>query len=681
MINDFDNLDLEGLNDEEKQIALQILNEYAVKGSSNIYQNLIESDYKEIPVDIITFIKDPLYLGNAWHDASGKCKLFPYWEKRLKELFPDPYTTSVNNAIFSGARGLGKSETAVTCGLYLMYRIMCLKNPHLTLNIKPTEKIAFAFMNITKELATDIGVSKFQSTVQMSPWFMQRGTLSGRDEVVWNPPDYINIIIGSQPRHVIGQPILFGFFDEISFIMNQDIEKQKQKALDMIDTAIGGMKTRFTNNGKNPSLLVLASSKRSEKSFLEVHMKKKLESDGENTLIVDEPVWNVRPSTEYSGKKFKIALGNKFLASEVLSPQATLSDFIDRGYKIIDVPVEYYANFAEDIDRALCDFAGISSSDLTKYISGARLTSVKYKDILNPFTKDEIVVGDGKDDNVQYYDFFDIERIPEDIRYKPLYIHLDMSISGDRTGIGGVFILGKKAGIDTNINSKELFYQVAFYVGVKAPKGHQVSFAKNREFIYWLKEKGFNIKGISSDTYQNASLAQDFVSKGFNYEVISVDRCNSDHVCEPYLYFKTAIYEERIKIPYDSPILTDELLNLERNGNTGRIDHPDNGTSGSKDAADAICGSLWNASKHADEFNFEYGETLDTMIDTSTAVNNDIQTQITVDFEEMMKRAFDSQYDENKKQSETDNKQFLDFGMGRATQDFSALYLSNGIIV
>jgi hypothetical protein len=43
----------------------------------------------------------------------------------------------------------------------------------------------------------------------------------------------------------------------------------------------------------------------------------------------------------------------------------------------------------------------------------------------------------------------------------------------------------------------------------------------------------------------------------------------------------------------------------------------------SKDAADAICGSLWNASKHADEFNFEYGETLDTIIDTDKLDVND----------------------------------------------------------
>lgn len=119
---------------------------------------------------------------------------------------------------------------------------------------------------------------------------MSRGTLVGRDYQLWVPPDYIQIIIGSQSSHVLGLPIFFAFFDEISFIRNQDIDKQKAKAIDMIDTAIGGMKTRFMVRGKSPVLLILASSKRSEKSFLEVHMKKKLESEKENVIIVDEPV-------------------------------------------------------------------------------------------------------------------------------------------------------------------------------------------------------------------------------------------------------------------------------------------------------------------------------------------------------------------------------------------------------
>lgn len=643
------------LTEREKAEVLKVLDELS-NGNTSTLTELKYQDYEEIPVDILTFVKDDRYLGRAWHDSDGNLKLFPYWEKVLTKLFPDNVTTSVNTFIESGARGLGKSEIAVTCALYMIYRVMCLKNPLSYYNLKPTEKICFAFMNITEELAMDIGISKFQATVQLSPWFIQRGSITGRQTLIWNPPSCINIIIGSQPRHVIGQAVLFAFFDEISFIANQDIEKQKQKALDMIDTAIGGMQTRFMSNGHSEALLVLASSKRSEKSFLETHTKKKAESEGNNIIVVDEPVWNVRPSSNYSGKRFKVGLGNKFLASIVLPEGLTDEEYYEytkKGYKLLDVPIEFRAKFVEDIDRALCDYAGVSSSELTKYIAAARFNDAKHAELHNPFVKSEIVVGNAKEDTAQYYDFFDLSKIPPEMKHKPLYIHLDMSISGDCTGIAGVWIKGKKAGL--NSTGKELYLQTAFSVAIRAPKGYQVSFAKNREFIFWLRKQGFAIKGITSDTFQNATLAQDFIASGFNYSVLSVDRVNSDRVCEPYAYVKNAIYERRLYM-YDDPILTEEFLDLERNGNTGKIDHPENGR---KDTCDAVTGAAFNASKHGEEFNFYFGEDIDSTKDANDSFAGS-REQVTVDFEEELKKAF-------KMDRDPSNEHFKDFGMGKAT--------------
>ena len=156
-----DEKQFEGLSEAEKRYALKILEEFSKNGKSDTYNDLLYADYEEVPVDIITFISDDRYLGNAWKDSSGKLKLFPFWQERLKELFPDNLTTSVNNFIESGARGIGKSEVAVTIILYLMYRLMCLKNPHEFLHLKPTEKVAFAFMNITKTLSEEIANDKF----------------------------------------------------------------------------------------------------------------------------------------------------------------------------------------------------------------------------------------------------------------------------------------------------------------------------------------------------------------------------------------------------------------------------------------------------------------------------------------------------------------------------------------
>lgn len=612
----FEKYDLSSLTKEEKDIVIKILDEYTLYGNSNTFKELQEADYKEIPVDIETFLTDDRYLGKAWKDASGKSKLYPFWLEKLKILFPDPYTTSVNNFIESGARGIGKSEVAVgACFSYMLYRVMCLRDPLEYFGLKPTEKVCFAFMNITKALAEEIAVDKFQKTIQLSPWFLEKGFLRQRNNVsYWEPPDPINVIIGSQSSDVIGQAVYAAFFDEISFIRNQDIDKQKEKALDMIDTAIGGMKTRFIKDGKNPTLLILASSKRSEKSFLEEHMKKKVQSEGDNVLIVDEPVWKVKPKGTYSNRTFKVALGNKYLQSQIIPDEEDINEWIDKGYKIINVPIDFRADFQDDIDRALCDFAGISSSEINKYISGAALVDCISEDIQNPFTREILEIGNGPDDNQQYYDSFDLNKIPKELKYKPLFIHMDMSVSGDMTGIAGVWIKGKKTSVNELNQSKDLYYQLAFSVSIKAPKGRQISFEKNRNFIYWLKEQGFAIKGISTDTFQSYDTGQALTAKGYNYEIISVDRVDSaSHINKPYQYFKSTIYEKRFKM-YRCKTLQDEIIDLERNINTGRIDHPD---SGRKDQSDAVCGAIFNASKHAEEYAFEYGEDVGTIFDAN----------------------------------------------------------------
>lgn len=640
MTNDFNYKELDNLTEEEKKYALKILEELSKNGSSKTYDNILYADYREIPVDIETFITDDRYLGRAWKDSTGKLKMYPYWMGVLKDLFPNNIDTSVNNLIESGARGLGKSEIAAgAVSLYLMYRVLCLKNPLEHFGLKPTEKICFAYMNIKLELAEDIGISKLQKTVQLSPWFMSKGSMSQRNgRPYWNPPEPIQIIIGSQSSDVIGQPIFFALFDEISFIRNMDIDRQKAIAIDMVDTALGGMKTRFIVGGKNPTLMTLASSKRSEKSFLEQHMKDKLKSEKENVIIVDEPVWKVKPKGTYSDETFKVALGNKFLQSQVISDDEDENTWLSKGYKILNVPIDFKANFIDDIDRALCDFAGISSSDISTYINGANLFETIHEEYQNPFMNDVLEIGNAKEDTAQYYNFFDLTKIQKEMMSKPLYVHLDMSISGDMTGIAGVWIKGKKVTTDGQ-PSKDLMFKLAFSVSIKAPKGRQISFEKNRNFIRWLKQSGFKVKGITSDTFQAYDLQQQLNAEGFNCDILSVDRVDSDHICKPYQYFRSTIYEKRIEM-YNSKRLNEEITSLERNNSSGKIDHPPNGH---KDVSDAVCGAVFNASKHAEEFAYDYGESLETIVDVSNQTNSEesVRQQISVDFEELLKQVQD----------------------------------------
>ena len=215
-------------------------------------------------------------------------------------------------------------------------------------------------------------------------------------------------------------------------------------------------------------------------------------------------------------------------------------------------------------------------------------------------------------------------------------------------------------------------------MSIKAPKGYQVSFEKNRQFVYWLKEQGFNVKGTSSDTFQSADTGQQLIARGFNHATISVDRVDSDRICKPYQYLRSTIYEERIEM-YDSTLLTEELLGLERDNNSGKIDHSPNGIN-SKDAADAVCGSLWNASLHADEYDFDYGDTLETITQVSSNTGNMDKRQVIVDFEEELKKISDPLTTHIIQKKKEENN-FMDFGLGRATTNFNAGFLQNGIVV
>lgn len=682
--------ELEGLSELEKELALKILNQYAQQGQSKIFDDLKYADFKEIPVDIETFITDDRYLGKAWKDAGGKLKLYPFWMERLKELFPTNIDTAYNTFLESGARGIGKSEVACGCVCtYLMYRVMCMKNPLEFFHLKQTEKICFAFMNIKLALAEEIAASKFQKTIQMSPWFMERGTMTSKNnQPWWIPPEPIQLIIGSQSDDVIGLPIYFAFFDEISFIKNQDVEKQKKKAKDMIDTAIGGMFTRFIYQGKNPTVLAVASSKRSEQSFMEEYIKTLAKTSANTTLVIDKPVWEVKPKGTYSNQIFYLALGNKFLESLVIPDDDinNLDNYRARGYQILEVPLDFKAKFLEDIERNLCDFAGISSSSMNKYMSGQIVSDCINEDFKNPFP-DIIEVGNGPEDLAQYKNFFKLEYIPKELLSKPLYIHLDMSVSGDMTGIAGTWIIGKKVSNDSD-QAKDLSFRLAFSVSVKAPKGRQISFEKNRNFIRWLKEVGFKIKHITSDTYQSYDLQQQLTAEGFTCSILSVDRVDSDRVCKPYQYLRSAIYEKRFSM-YRSNRLFDEFIDIERDLNTGKVDHSPNGH---KDVLDAVCGSTFTASKYAEQYAFDYGEDLD-IVKTVSQNNSQqaISEQMNQAFQEELTRMFDPRLriqksTENTAQQPTKIKDkvqsdgFMDFGLGKA-QTYNPMYISQGIIV
>ena len=607
------NINLEGLTEQEKAAVLKILGEYSQTGESETLKNLEWADWEEIPVSIETFLHDRRYLGNGLYDPDGRFTIFPYWEEKLKDIFPTNTTTRYNTLVFTGAIGLGKSTIAVICLLYLLYRLLCLKDPYLYYGMQPIDKISISLMNITLENAKGVALDKMNQMILSSDWFMAHGEMRGETNLQFYPNKHIELITASSNNQVIGRAIFANFTDEVNFGLTNDVEKLKKKQLQLISQIDARMSSRFMRGTYLPTLNILASSKNSDQSFLESYIENKKKNESKTTLIVDEPQWVV-DSRKDSKEHFFVAVGNKFLANELVPlnpPKDLIDEYRARGYSLLEVPIGYYERFLDNIDGALTDIAGIATASSLKYISGIRWNEIKTDTYKNPFVKDIIEVGNAPDDQVQYSDYFDLTRVTPQLRQRPMYIHLDMSLSGDKTGIAGVYIAGKKPKVKGEDSSKEMYYRVAFSVSVKAPKGYEISFDKNRAFIRWLKSQGFRIKGISADTFQSAQLAQQLQADGFDFKSISVDRLDSETKTQlQYAYFKSTMYDKRLLVYKDCDLLTEEVLGLERESD-GHIQHPEQGTQGSKDQIDAVVGALWNANLHSEEYAYDYAEDLE----------------------------------------------------------------------
>ena len=412
MSNEINLEQLNSLSPEERALALEILKEISQDGHSEILDELKYSDFEEVPVDIMTFISEEQYLGRGLYivdeyTGKRKCTVFPYWLEKLQEIFPDNLTTRYNTLILTGSIGLGKSFIAVICQLYLLYRMLCLKDPYTYYGLQPIDKITFSMLNVTLDAAQGVGWDKMQQLLQSSDWFMARGNMNAsRTNPQWQPPKGIELVFGSSNRHVVGRALFSNFSDEVNFGVGNNVEKQKAKLKKMISQIDARMISRFGKGTFLPTMNIIASSKDSEQAFMESYIEMKRQNESKTTLIVDEPQWVVRNdkgSPDDPGSCY-VAIGNKFLAHELLPvgiPEEEVERYREKGYRLLKVPPIYREAFEDNLDLALTDNAGISTSSSTKYISGIRLNQAKDETYQNPFTKDVIEVGNNPEDYLQ----------------------------------------------------------------------------------------------------------------------------------------------------------------------------------------------------------------------------------------------------------------------------------------
>lgn len=452
---------------------------------------------------------------------------------------------------------------------------MCLKNPN-RFYLGANETIWILFFNLNLKLAEKTMWGKFQKALQMSPWFMERGTVTGRTNLVYQPNKDIKLGIGSTEEHALSVAVQFVAIDEMSFGENDNVEYMQAGMMKIYNQLYLRLSSRFSKGGRIQGRMYLISSAKSTNAVLESFIR---DNEGQPGMHVSRyKQWEVLPKSKFSGEWFKIAVGNELLTSYILGTDVTEEQVKEaemQGYTVIDVPLEMKHRFEMDFNRTLIDSCGISVQSSYKYIP-FRLVEPCIGKGKNPFIEE--IIKTGLKDNKQIMDFFLPEYVPEILFTKKIYIHCDLSKSGDMTGISAVAVLGYKNQErydDTGGNNllKEIVFRHIFSVGLQCPANDELSMIKVKDFIHYLKyELGWNIVGVSCDGYQSLMLLQSLKLDGFTTSEISMDIVKNKEAIG-YTTFRNTLLEQRIKLLHLHTLIK-EITNLEKNDSTGKVDHP-----------------------------------------------------------------------------------------------------------
>ena len=356
---------------------------------------------------------------------------------------------------------------------------------------------------------------------------------------ILNSEPYHNFLVKTNAGYIVSHNC--AMLDEIDFAKGQDASLEKSAIMKLYSSVKRRIESRFMRKGRVPGLLFLVSSKNNVYDFLETYIS--MNRDNPQLMIIDEPLWVVKASVGgYSGKTFKVAVGNRYYPSKILTEKDDW-EAISRVQRVIDVPVEHYDAFKINLNLALADIAGIALTSSAKYFNLEKVVASYRSYLQNPFVSEEISLG--FDDDSKVSDFIDESLLPKSNRGTQSYhIHWDVSKNGDRTGLS-MTTSSDHVKVNRLVRGEvkeivDVIHKIVFAVAISARPGEEIPFYKIREFVYWLRDIGFNIATITCDSFQ--CLPADALVKTNNGSKRIVDLAKDDLVMSLDLKANRTVY-------------------------------------------------------------------------------------------------------------------------------------------
>ena len=596
-------------------VLLQALLKQSEGNEFDTLMDLMGYTYQHKPVGVREFVESPRYLGLAG-------QVYPVLLDDLEELFEGDYI----EAVLTGGIGWGKSTFAEIAICRMIYEVSCFRNPQKVYGLRPGSVIAFINVSVNKTNAKKVVFQGIKSTVVNSPYFMQQFPIVADKAEELRFPNNIWIFPAAAGESgIIGYNVFGGVMDEVNFMAYSEKSEvtggKYDQAQTLQEALLRRMKSRFISQGSLPGILIQVSASKYPEDYTE---RRIIEAKDDPQIFVRRYAqWDTySPEVHrqrFSGKLFFVTLGNltqrpKMHEDKEVAEQVSASE----GCEYLEVPVEYKRDFERDIDQAIRDLAGRPTLTITPYITyrwkvrEAMDRGEKY-DLVHPYSsvytnlKDGAVFEPKKLLLPKYSNLMDqldkgteewkrVSDLYKHLRHSPRFIHCDLALTSDAAGIAMGFVYDYTEVVRRNEEGKEFRIKVPvimidFMLQIRAPEGGEIELAGVRNLIYEIRSYGYRIKKVTFDQFQSADSMQILRSSG-----IDTGHLSADTNPEVYGSLKDALYEDRL-ITYSYEVAYNEIVRLERNAQTGKVDHP---PQGSKDVSDAIAAVCYHCANEQD---------------------------------------------------------------------------------
>ena len=525
-------------------------------------------EFEEKPVQLEEFVTSEDFLGlpplSKYQYDAIKAMSQIYKKQTLINLYGEQIGTKIwnqtcNEVILQLGKGSGKDYMSTIAVSYMVYLLLCLKDPAKYFGKPPGDSIDILNIAINSEQAKNVFFKGFKTRLDKSPWFQGRYTPTA-GSVTFDKG--ITCHSGHSERESFeGYNVLCVILDEISGFATESTSgsDQAKTASAIYEMYRASVDSRFPDFGK----VVLLSFPRYKNDYIQTRydsvIADKTVEIKEHTFKLDETIDDGVPSNEFTVEWEEDKI-NAYKFPKVFALRRPTWE-INPTRSIDDFKIAFYKNSIDALSRFAC-----MPPDAVDAFFRSR------EKIETCFSGTNGVDSTGR--------FFESFKPQEDKEY---YVHVDLAQKHDHCAVALAHV-DKWVTLST-FNDHEVINPFVVVDAVRwwTPTADKtVEFKDVKNYILELRSRGFRIKKVTFDRWNSFDIMNELKSLGMNSETLSVAK-------KHYEDMQMLVAEERIYGPRID-LLVDELLQLRIIRD--KVDHP---RKGSKDLADAVCGAIYNS--------------------------------------------------------------------------------------